>query len=74
MTQFNLEKALQGEKVVTRDGREVKRLKYIEDKLDPLPLNYPLQGIVGIMRVVYWSRIGTYMPNVKHKYDLFMAE
>ena len=68
---FNLAAALRGEKVVTRDGREVKQLTLfdVENYL------YPLLGVVN-KELERWPTNGTYNTYktalVAHEKDLFM--
>lgn len=68
MKPFNLEAALKGEKVVTRDGREVTQLV----KFDAMEI-YPLKGVMN-RQVHAWTEKGEFNNEVReHNYDLFMA-
>ena len=70
MKPFNLEAALRGEKVVTRDGREVTQLKLFECDSD-----YPLAGVViGSNCVRVWTKEGNNLPRTTSSTDLFMHE
>lgn len=62
---FNLEKALAGEPVVTRDGREVEGI----EKSD-----FPVQPIKACIngQIEFWYRDGEYSIYNKHPLDLFM--
>lgn len=62
---FNLEAALKGEPVVTRDGRSVVDLKRFET----------VDKIYGVLAgyVSGWHLSGTYNSSGEHKADLFMA-
>ena len=64
MRPFNLEAALAGAPVVTRDGREVTQLVMF-DCHDNLPVAGVLDGIIHL-----WSVEGKSGP---YKFDLFMA-
>ena len=65
---FNLEEALSGSKVVTRDGREVSQLtKFIA----PNDL-FILSGVVG-GRVECWTEEGRYNIENENKKDLLLA-
>lgn len=66
---FNLEEALNGAKVVTRDGREVKQLTFFEDVKV-----FPLAGNAGDSLITVWNIDGTFMQNGdKSENDLFIA-
>ena len=68
MKPFNLEAALRGEKVVTRDGREVTQLTHFEIKSA-----YRLYGVVS-GRLYIWFGDGSFATDLKESdYDLFMA-
>ena len=70
MKPFNLEAALRGEKVITRDGREVTQLKLFECDSD-----YPLAGVViGSNCVRVWTKEGSNLPRTTSSADLFMYE
>lgn len=62
---FNLEKALAGEPVVTRDGREVKDLHKSAFNL------YPIRGYVDGMNLLF-SIKGEFVIGMNDKFDLFM--
>jgi hypothetical protein len=66
MEQFNLERALAGEPVITRDGREVTQLT----KFDTIFCN-PIFGVVD-GRVESWFRDGSYTEDETTSFDLFM--
>ena len=69
MIEFDLEKALAGEKVITIDGREVTQLVKFNVKND----DYPLHGVLGD-NVLVWQRNGRYdIDASEHTLDLFMA-
>ena len=68
MKAFNLEKALAGEKVITRDGREVAQLHVFDCD--------SIQTLYGVMEdhVEQWNCIGEYHAGTaKHATNLFMA-
>lgn len=68
MVKFNLEKALNGAKVITRDGREVTQLHLFDASDEEFPLN----GVID--NVVYDFRAdGTYLSKNEDELDLFMA-
>ncbi len=64
MQEFDYKRALAGDKVVTRDGREVENISY--------------NGIwvVGYVEGVEddWYTDGTYFPHKPHDLDLFMVD
>jgi hypothetical protein len=65
--EFNLEEALNGAKVVTRDGREVTQLtkfKSIEE--------HCLYGVVD-EEIHSWLKNGTFYEHTKNKNDLFLV-
>jgi hypothetical protein len=65
---FNLEEALKGAKVVTRDGREVKELSKFESFED-----YPLVGVLG-GKLTTWTKQGGYYKSKEESHaDLFLA-
>jgi hypothetical protein len=67
MKKFNLEEALAGAPVVTRDGREVSQLTLF----DCLSV-YRLYGVVGGL-VMEWTKEGRHdIRYDKHQRDLFM--
>lgn len=65
-TPFNLEKALTGEPVMTRDGKEVTQLT-----LFTVDSVYNLAGVVDGVLLRYTSE-GEYLRNEPHYLDLFM--
>jgi hypothetical protein len=67
MKPFNLEKALSGAKVVTRNGKEVTQLT----KFD-VDSNYPLTGIIDNKRETFQLN-GMFGDNKESNWDLFMA-
>jgi hypothetical protein len=70
LEKFDLEKALNGSKVVTRDGKEVKELT----KFESLNNGYPLIGVVdGSIRT--WTRQGIFndLHEGESDADLFIA-
>ena len=70
MKPFNLEAALRGEKVVTREGYTVTQLV----KLDGFLEIYPVVGVVE-GRVRRWTEDGMYDKSADyHAFDLFMYE
>jgi hypothetical protein len=69
MKKFNLEKALAGEPVVTRDGRPVTQLTLFE-----IESNFPLKGVVD-RNFSTWTKKGFFHDVKKdHPYNLFMYE
>jgi hypothetical protein len=68
MKPFDLKKALAGEPVVTRDGKEVTRLHKFdcEDQ-------YPLYAVVDEM-IKRFTIDGNYIEEGINRYDLFMDE
>ena len=65
---FDLEKALNGEKVVTRDGRQVTQLTHFE----LLNNTYPLYGVIG-GGLDGWTIDGRYSKyDTENKADLFL--
>ena len=67
MKPFDLEKALAGAKVVTRDGREVTQLTKFDVRGD-----FPLTGIIQNQRESFKLN-GKYSDHIESHYDLFMA-
>lgn len=69
MKQFNLEQALQGRPVVTREGKVVTQLKFFE-----VTKSYSLAGIIdGDLHM--WCADGRYYKNgYENPNDLFMKE
>lgn len=67
MKPFDLEKALAGAKVITRDGREVTQLT----KFDVCS-HYPLTGIISKQRETFKLN-GQYGDYKDSNFDLFMA-
>jgi hypothetical protein len=67
---MTLEKALNGAKVVTRDGREVKQLTCFDTSNNH---NYPLYGVIG-KDICCWARTGQFnIDTNNHCNDLFLA-
>jgi hypothetical protein len=66
MEKFNLERALAGEPVCTRDGREVTQLV----NFDTIFFN-PIFGVVD-GRVESWFKDGSYSESETTPFDLFM--
>jgi hypothetical protein len=70
LEKFDLEKALNGAKVVTRDGKEVKQLTYFDLSDDH---KYHLYGVVG-KSIRCWTITGQYEPSDdNYDLDLFLA-
>ena len=70
MKPFNLEKALAGEPVVTRDGRKVTDIHYFS-----APAKYKVVAhIVNNSCVDTFEIDGTYLEDSESSTDLFMAE
>lgn len=71
---FDIEKAKNGAKVITRDGCSVKRLFYdIEHKSN----DYPILAYVREdekERTLYFTELGQHVKCCKSKYDLFIEE
>ena len=71
MKKFNLEKALVGDAVVTRDGKNVK-VFFVSDKGDL----YPIKGVVDIntyWEIQTWDKEGLYHNTANpNNMDLFM--
>lgn len=76
---FDLERALQGAKVVTRDGREVEIVHHFKDEFT----TYPITGIALDRQTdrwedCAWTNEGHFKikgrATIKSPYDLFMAE
>jgi hypothetical protein len=67
---FNLQAALDGAPVVTRDGRSVKIAGYNEDAKDGNDIAAWVGGVI-----LCWYKNGSYSTdfNCQHGYDLFMA-
>ena len=68
MKPFDLQKALDGEPVVMRDGRKVTQLHVFMDVDD----KYCVAGVVN-GRVHAWTKGGSFCSH-QHDFDLFMAE
>ena len=67
---FNLEEALNGAKVVTRDGREVKKLTYFDASKND---HYPLYGVVGTL-ICCWTITGQHHIDTDNNHnDLFLS-
>jgi hypothetical protein len=70
MKKFNLERALAGEPVVTRNGKKVTELHLFKNEI----LIQPLYGTIeGVNDVLYWTTKGIYNPTKESSWDLFMA-
>jgi hypothetical protein len=68
MKKFNLEKALAGEPVVTRDGQKVTQLTLFE-----INDQYPLRGVINMI-LLRFPKEGIFDLSLKnHPLDLFMA-
>lgn len=68
LEKFDLEKALNGAKVVTRDGREVTELSKFTSVS-----NYPLVGVLGGW-ISNWTIDGMFREDIKESdADLFLA-
>jgi hypothetical protein len=68
MKEFNLERALAGEPVITRDGRPVTQLTLFE-----IGGNFPLKGVVD-RNFGTFTKTGSFHENREnHPWDLFMA-
>lgn len=65
--EFNLQEALNGAKVVTRDGREVTQLTKFETIEE-----HCLYGVVD-EEIHSWLKNGTFYAHTKNKNDLFLA-
>lgn len=63
---FDLERALAGEPVCTREGREVTQVTLFN-----ADTNYPVFGVVSDS-IVTWNKEGVYQENSKTHLDLFM--
>lgn len=68
MKPFNLERAVAGEKVVTRDGREVTQLT----KFDAKDTTYALIGVVDAS-LQSWTLEGVFEKGETSNADLFIA-
>jgi hypothetical protein len=67
MEKFNLERALAGEPVCTRDGNEVTQLTYFEAPKDPYPVVGVLEG-----EVCGWQTNGRFLESENISKDLIM--
>jgi hypothetical protein len=71
MKEFNLERALAGEPVVTRNGKKVTELHLFKNEA----LIQPLYGTIeGDEDVLQWTTYGIYNIKEETSWDLFMAE
>ena len=69
MKPFNIEKALAGDPVITRDGTKVLSIAYCKGALNPV-----IALILGNEYVTTHDPDGEYLNRGKeHKFDLFMA-
>lgn len=69
MKPFNLEQALAGKKVITRDGQTVTELHLFKHE----ELDNPLTGIVD-GAIYCWTTVGSYIGNGVTNLDLFMKK
>jgi hypothetical protein len=67
MEKFNLERALAGEPVITREGREVTQLTYFKEAREQYNLVGLMEGVVCT-----WNEIGTSILGHETRSDLFM--
>jgi hypothetical protein len=67
LEKFDLEKALNGAKIVTRDGREVTQLTKFKDAED-----YPLGAVIE-GKIQSWNIDGYYYIEEESDTDLFLA-
>jgi hypothetical protein len=71
MKEFNLERALAGEPVITRNGKKVTELHLFKNEA----LIQPLYGTIeGDEDVLQWTTFGIFNPVKETSWDLFMAE
>lgn len=71
MRPFDLERALAGDKVITRNGQEVTQLHLFKDT----NYNAPLIGIIN-KNIFHWTDKGYFVPDYDrwdHSMDLFMV-
>ena len=69
MKPFNLEEALAGKPVVTRDGREVTEIHYFKTDKS----SYPLGAVIG-GNTTWFKLNGKQNDDPESDYDLFMKE
>jgi len=70
MKKFNLERALAGEPVITRNGKKVTELHLFKNEA----LIQPLYGTIeGDEDVLQWTTFGIFNPGKETSWDLFMA-
>lgn len=73
MKPFNLERALAGDPVVTRDGHRVTDLRYFNRQ----GILYPIIGVLEVddanPEVETWTLYGRFRTHCDSDYDLFMA-
>lgn len=65
---FDLQRALSGDKVVTRDGREVTQLH----KFHAHRVTYPVVGVLD-GKLISWNELGEFLSESSNENDLFMA-
>jgi hypothetical protein len=70
MKEFDLQRALAGDAVVTRDSHDVIQLLYF-DKIEKEPY-CKLYGYIKDFQVCQWDDEGKFLQNGEHHLDLFM--
>jgi hypothetical protein len=70
MKPFNLEKALAGETVITRDGRKITEVSYCKDRTTHYPVRAKIEG--QYYRKTYTIDGYTYLDKEEDKRDLLM--
>lgn len=73
MKPFNLEAALRGEPVITRDGRPVKIAGYNPDVQEDFAILGWITNVKGQITPRSWSKEGKYIEDANNEFDLFMA-
>ena len=68
MKEFDLNAALEGQPVITRDGRKVTEVNYFKSYVGP----YPVHALINNDFCTY-TKEGKYQNNDDHRLDLFMA-
>ncbi len=74
MKPFNLQEALNGAKVITRNGKEVIELHYFKELTTPYPVHFIVKEQKDL--IITATEEGTYLQpesNKESDYDLFMA-
>lgn len=71
MKPFNLEEAIAGKPVITRNGSKVQELVFFNYKELSEPI---LAKIAGRSVVLHFYRDGSYFKDDEHENDLFMAD